>query len=83
LFNKNGEFWHAAHMAMQDDYLMRLYFMVHGCWPDESARYQRNGEFVRPRPAVLGECTLPEYTRQQTDEASPAYRAGFLVSSRS
>ena len=65
LFNTEGEFWHAAHMAMQDDYLMRLYYMVHGCWPDNSVGHQRNNEYVRPRPAVLGECSLPEYANQQ------------------
>jgi hypothetical protein len=61
LFNKDEGFWHASHMAMQDDYLMRLYHMVHGCWPDDSIRHQRNGEVVRARPLVLGECNLPEY----------------------
>lgn len=28
--------WHISHMAVQDDYLMRLYHMVHGSWPDDS-----------------------------------------------
>jgi hypothetical protein len=65
LFNKDKGYWHAAHMAMQDDYLMRLYYMVHECWPDDSVRHQRNGEVVRPRPAVLGDCRLPEYPNQQ------------------
>jgi hypothetical protein len=27
--------WHAGHMATQDDYLMRLYFMVYGRWPED------------------------------------------------
>lgn len=64
LFNKNeGCWWHACHMATQDDYLMRLYYMVHGCWPDDSTVHQRNGEVVRPRPVVLGECSLPEYKK--------------------
>lgn len=65
LFNEREGYWHAGHMAIQDDYLMRLYYMVHGCWPDDSVRFQRNGEVVRPRPAVLGECSLPEYPDQQ------------------
>lgn len=63
LFDKSKGWWHAAHMATQDDYLMRLYYMVHGCWPDDSMRHQMNGEVVRPRPNVLGECGLPEYTK--------------------
>jgi hypothetical protein len=56
--------WHASHMAMQDDYLMRLYNMVHGCWPDDSTLHQKNGEVVRARPVVLGECRLPEYEKE-------------------
>lgn len=51
--------WHISHMATQDDYLMRLYFMVHGFWPD--AR-QSHVDPVRPRPAILGVCLLPERT---------------------
>ncbi|ECS2986249.1 hypothetical protein F9V60_22490 [Salmonella enterica subsp. enterica serovar Virchow] len=58
--------WHLAHMATQDDYLMRLYFIVHKCWPDEALgakkKMQTNGEYVRPRPLILGPCGLPEYT---------------------
>lgn len=63
LFDRSQGYWHAAHMATQDDYLMRLYHMVHGCWPDDSVLHQRNGEVVRPRPVVLGACSLPEYMR--------------------
>lgn len=51
--------WHLAHMATQDDYLMRLYFIVHKCWPDEAM--QINREYVRSRPLILGPCGLPEY----------------------
>lgn len=65
LFNRDQGYWHAGHMAIQDDYLMRLYYMVHGCWPDDSVLHQRNGEVVRPRPHILGECNLPEYPKQQ------------------
>ena len=61
--------WHADHMATQDDYLMRLYFIVYGDWPEDLTddRYggqwrQSTGEVVRPRPAVLGRCRLPEYS---------------------
>lgn len=53
--------WHVDHAARQDDYLMRLYHMVHGCWPDESRESQPTGEFVRQRPNILGNCELPEY----------------------
>lgn len=56
------KWWHAGHMAIQDDYLMRLYHMVYGSWPDDSAgcRQQLTGEVVRPRPTILGPCRLPE-----------------------
>lgn len=60
--------WHAGHMATQDDYLMRLYHMVHGTWPEDKLDgeqagkwRQPTGEIVRPRPLVLGACRLPEY----------------------
>lgn len=53
--------WHAGHMATQDDYLMRLYFIAHGAWPNGLAWLQSTGEVVRPRPPVLGACRLPEY----------------------
>lgn len=53
-------YWHAVHLASQDDYLMRVYHLVHGQWPEQSSQY---GIFPRRRPAALGECELPEYTR--------------------
>lgn len=65
LFN---DFWHISHMATQDDYLMRLYHLVHGCWPEDDCPnsrsgkgFQKTGEFVRPRPPILGPCKLPEF----------------------
>lgn len=57
--------WHVGHMAMQDDYLMRLYHIVHGRWPDDSTPNQVTGEVVRSRPAVLGPCSLPEFLSAQ------------------
>lgn len=33
--------WHVRHLAEHDDYLMRLYHMVHGFWPDEPNRRLR------------------------------------------
>ena len=65
LFNKDVGYWHAWHMATQDDYLIRLYYMVHGCWPDDTSRHQWTGEVVRPRPTILGQCRLPEHPTQQ------------------
>jgi hypothetical protein len=57
--------WHAGHMATQDDYLMRLYYLVHGTWPEDApttpAGRQVSGEVVRARPSILGPCRLPEY----------------------
>lgn len=57
LFN---DFWHVTHMATQDDYLMRIYHLVHGQWPIEG-QHGAHG-YVRKRPEFLGECRLPEFT---------------------
>lgn len=63
-----GKWWHVSHMATQDDYLMRLYHIVHNSWPENFAdtRRQRSGEYVRPRPSLLGPCRLPELAVQRT-----------------
>lgn len=55
--------WHINHMATQDDYLMRLFFMVHGIWPDDPdiRKVSMTGGRVRARPFILGVCGLPEY----------------------
>ncbi|MCK9709873.1 hypothetical protein [Pseudomonas syringae] len=55
--------WHITHMAIQDDYLMRVFHMVYGCWPDEQNLRKRTitGQPVRSRPSILGKCGLPEY----------------------
>tara|TARA_B100001057_G_C22327272_1_gene748078 strand:+ start:168 stop:509 length:342 start_codon:yes stop_codon:yes gene_type:complete len=49
-----------GHLATQDDYLMRLYFMVNGSFPPVAERAMSHG-YVRPRPAEFGRCLLPEY----------------------
>ncbi|EMC9392304.1 hypothetical protein VO419_004146 [Vibrio parahaemolyticus] len=58
-------FWHISHLATQDDYLMRLFKLVHGHYPDTSKEGQDHatfeGKYVRPRPVILGECQLPDY----------------------
>ena len=65
------DFWHIGHMATQDDYLMKLYYLVHDCWPHEARSALREnqppGEHVRPRPAILGSCGLPEYSKVSND----------------
>lgn len=55
--------WHVGHCAIQDDYLMRLYFLVHEEFPSDFSAHQMNGGEVRARPKILGECTLPEYKK--------------------
>lgn len=61
--------FHLEHAATQDDYLMRLFYLVHGCWPDpESGRHP--GYPVHPRPALLRRCELPEYQSQFPGEAA-------------
>lgn len=49
--------WHIGHMADQDDFLLRIFFIVHREWPD-SIKW-RGG--VRPRPQIFGPCGLTEY----------------------
>ena len=63
------KFWHVTHLATQDDYLMRLYFLRYGCWPLESDVTSPNG-YVRPRPPILGSCRLPEYDNGSTGHKS-------------
>lgn len=59
--------WHASHLATTDDYLMRLYYIVHNTWPIDTTENirQPTGEYVRNRPAILGPCRLPEYPQPQ------------------
>ena len=56
--------WHVGHLAAQDDYLMRLYYLVNREWPcgDERRMQELRARFghVRPRPSILGVCALPE-----------------------
>ncbi|CNI07877.1 Uncharacterised protein [Yersinia kristensenii] len=44
------------HLSTQDDYLMRIFFMVHREWPDTQCH-------VRERPKLLRECELPEFKK--------------------
>ncbi|KPX80282.1 MULTISPECIES: hypothetical protein [Pseudomonas syringae group] len=54
--------WYAMHMATQDDYLMRLFHMVHKIWPDDPRKGLIPGMPVRERPEILGLCLLPDRT---------------------
>ena len=63
LFNKG--YWHAMHLAAQDDYLMRVFRLVHGVWPNSTSTQSTSELFVRPRPAVLDLCKLPEIISQE------------------
>ncbi|ORC60278.1 hypothetical protein BZK31_08190 [Pseudomonas floridensis] len=70
--------WHISHMATQDDYLMRIYRMVHGAWPchpDEVHRQRLYGESIRQRPRLLGDCGLPEYRPHDRGSNSDALRS--------
>ena len=51
--------WHIGHMATQDDYLMRLFFLRHSQWPLIDNLHTQQG-YVRSRPKILGKCNLPE-----------------------
>lgn len=58
--NLLNDFWHVTHLATQDDYLMRLYYLVHNEWPKENVHGV--GGYVRKRPDILGKCNLPEFS---------------------
>ncbi len=48
------------HAAIQDDFLLRVYHLVHGAWPGEEG-HPNTVHSVRPRPEILPPCALPEY----------------------
>jgi hypothetical protein len=56
--------WRISHLATQDDYLMYLFFLRYGIWPNEPGAEQVG--YCRPRPALLGECTHPLYKQHIT-----------------
>lgn len=53
--------WRAGHLATQDDYLMYLFFLRYGMWPD--APNAVPARHCRPRPEILGTCGHPLYSR--------------------
>lgn len=52
--------WKISHLATQDDYLLRIFHMVYGYYPEQAVQ-NRKTHNVRPRPTVLGKCSLPEF----------------------
>lgn len=52
--------WIIGHLSIQDDYLIRIFHIVHGCYPWETATLQLIKLNLRPRPAILKEINLPE-----------------------
>lgn len=61
--------YHLEHAATQDDYLMRLFNIVHGSWPNPTSG-PHPGSVVRPRPEFLRDCELPEYLSQSQGSAA-------------
>lgn len=57
--NLFDEEWHIWHLATQDDYLMRIFYLRYGVWPKEGVIPGIG--YVRKRPEILGKCRLPEY----------------------
>ncbi len=53
--------WRAGRLATQDDYLMYLFFLRYGMWPD--ATNAGPARHCRPRPEILGTCGHPLYSR--------------------
>jgi len=51
-------------MATQDDYLMRIYFICYGYYPETNP--DKFYSKVRKRPDILGGCGLPEYQNNLT-----------------
>lgn len=63
--------WHIGHLSTQDDFLMRLYYLVHSEWPVDTC------ERVRKRPSILGVSYLPEFPRHLNEiliERTARYR---------
>ncbi|EGQ9284607.1 hypothetical protein F7U66_01870 [Vibrio parahaemolyticus] len=53
--------WLIERLALHDDYLLRQYHMVHGCFPVVNCPKQFG--YVRPRPEQFGAVELPEYVK--------------------
>lgn len=53
--------WHITHMATQDDYLMRIFYICYEYYPENAPHTN-----VRKRPDILGACGLPEYETNLT-----------------
>ena len=53
--------WRAGRLATQDDYLMYLFFLRYGMWPDATNAVP--ARHCRPRPEILGTCGHPLYSR--------------------
>lgn len=58
----NDKFWHVGHLATQDDFLMKLFYLRHGIWPADETIKQGQFGYVRLRPEVLGECGHPDFS---------------------
>ena len=68
--------WHIVNLATQDDYLMRLFYMVHDCWPEDPKCAPSATRRIRPRPEILGECQLPEYQEKTANRLSLSSEKG-------
>ncbi|RYY74553.1 MAG: hypothetical protein EOO52_13390 [Gammaproteobacteria bacterium] len=53
--------WHVGHLATQDDFLMKLFYLRHGQWPVGAAVETGVFGHVRSRPKILGECSHPDF----------------------
>jgi hypothetical protein len=63
LSSVNESSWRSAHLATQDDYLMYLFYLRYGVWPDQPGA--ENVGFCRPRPSILGKCMHPLYQKMK------------------
>ncbi len=53
--------WLIERLAIHDDYLLRQYHSVHGCFPIVNCPKQLG--YIRPRPSAFGPVKLPEFSR--------------------
>jgi len=65
LFN-TSEPWHLYHAATQDDYLMYLFYLRHGVWPN----FEGSSKFgsLRRRPTEFPPCSHPLYDPKKLEQ---------------
>ncbi len=55
------KFWHVGHLATQDEFLMKFFYLRYGVLPVGETIKQSQFGYVRSRPNVLGKCGHPDF----------------------